>query len=164
MRLHANATNLVKSHCMAAALSSTVTEWPCRSYLEGQRFTIKTENRNLLNVSMNPVQRNDKIIRWLQFLANFNYVVEHVKGTENRAINNSNTARYQNILLSANARPVETSSTKYFQYCFNIRCRQRCISESGMKRGDRRCERHVYCITRHRPMIHVLRVAIEISQ
>ena len=65
------------------AVKEAVTEW--RSYLEGQKFTIKTNNRNLLTITTNSVQRNDKVIRWLQFLANFNYVVEHVKGSENRA-------------------------------------------------------------------------------
>ena len=68
------------------AVKEAVTEW--RSYLEGQQFTIKTDNCNLLTMSTNSVQRNDKVIPWLQYLANFNYiiyVVEHVKGTENLA-------------------------------------------------------------------------------
>ena len=64
------------------AVFQAVTMW--RSYLEGQYFVIRTDNRNLLTTSTNQVQRKPMLIRWLQFLGNFNFRIEHVKGSENK--------------------------------------------------------------------------------
>ena len=65
------------------AVFQAVTTW--RSYLEGQFFVLRTDNRNLMTTTTNQVQQKPMLIRWLQFLANFNYCIEHVKGSENKA-------------------------------------------------------------------------------
>ena len=65
------------------AVVHALARWRC--YLEGQRFILRTDHRNLLTVENASVYRRPMVMRWIAFLQQFDFKMEHLAGKLNPA-------------------------------------------------------------------------------
>ncbi|MGH3055069.1 MAG: RNase H-like domain-containing protein, partial [Gaiellaceae bacterium] len=81
------------------AIVAALEEW--RSYLQGHKFTLRTDHRNLLSVEHAAVQQKPRLMRWIHTLQQFDFQIEHVAGTANPADPLSRRPDYQLNVLQA---------------------------------------------------------------
>jgi hypothetical protein len=66
-----------------AAIVHALKKW--RHYLMGKRFKLRTDHNGLKYLFDQPTL-NDRKIRWLEFLCEYDFDINHIKGKENKVV------------------------------------------------------------------------------
>jgi hypothetical protein len=88
------------------AIVAALSEWRC--YLHGSAFTVNSDHLNHKTLQTKPLPTKREI-RWLEFLQQFDYTIQHVAGTKNPADPLSRRPDYMAALTAATTPTDDTS-------------------------------------------------------
>lgn len=75
--------NFPSQNLELVAIIKALKMWRC--YLIGKKIELRTEHNSLKHLFWQPTF-NVRQIKWLEFLANYNFEIKHIKGKENKVV------------------------------------------------------------------------------